>query len=40
MKNKFAIIANSALMVLATIFVTTNSVLGHRPETPQELLKK
>jgi cyclic lactone autoinducer peptide len=40
MKNKLAIIANSSLMLLAAMFVTTNSWLGHRPETPLELLKK
>jgi hypothetical protein len=40
MKTRIAIIANSALMLLATIFVTTNSIIGHRPETPLELLKK
>jgi hypothetical protein len=40
MKNKIAIIANSGLMFLAAIFVTTNTIVGHRPETPLELLKK
>ncbi|SFL24870.1 cyclic lactone autoinducer peptide [Paenibacillus sp. 1_12] len=40
MKLRLAIIANAALMSLAAIFVTTNSLIAHRPETPQELLKK
>ncbi|WP_282936778.1 AgrD family cyclic lactone autoinducer peptide [Paenibacillus sp. RC67] len=40
MKRVLAILANSVLMTLATIFVTTNSYVAHRPETPQELLKK
>ncbi|PZE21008.1 AgrD family cyclic lactone autoinducer peptide [Paenibacillus xerothermodurans] len=40
MKKKLAIMANSVLMGLAAAFVTTNSIVGHRPETPQELLKK
>ncbi|WP_156043137.1 cyclic lactone autoinducer peptide [Paenibacillus sp. UNC451MF] len=40
MKNKLAIFANGILMTLAALFVTTNSISVHRPETPQELLKK
>ncbi|MCS7462236.1 cyclic lactone autoinducer peptide [Paenibacillus doosanensis] len=40
MKTKIAIIANTVLMILASVFVTTNSYIGHRPETPMELLKK
>lgn len=40
MRNKLAIFANSILMTLAAFFVSTNSVSIHRPETPQELLKK
>ncbi|MEK3909855.1 AgrD family cyclic lactone autoinducer peptide [Paenibacillus sp. FSL H7-0331] len=40
MKIKLAIVANMILMALAAVFVTTNSWIGHRPETPQELLKK
>jgi hypothetical protein len=40
MKSKAAFIANCILMALATVFVTTNTVLSHRPETPLELLKK
>jgi cyclic lactone autoinducer peptide len=40
MKTKVAFIANAVLMALATVFVTTNTVIGHRPETPQELLNR
>ncbi|MCR8631039.1 MULTISPECIES: cyclic lactone autoinducer peptide [Paenibacillus] len=40
MKKWFAIIANSALVTIAAIFVTTNSLWDNRPETPLELLKK
>lgn len=40
MKKTAAMIANSVLMTVASIFVTTNSVTSHRPETPMELLKK
>ncbi|WP_240418929.1 cyclic lactone autoinducer peptide [Paenibacillus periandrae] len=40
MKTKLAIIANTVLMALAAVFVTTNSLAINRPETPQELLKK
>jgi cyclic lactone autoinducer peptide len=40
MKMKVAIIANAVLMALAAVFVGTNSLIGHRPETPAELLKK
>ncbi|MBE1441155.1 AgrD family cyclic lactone autoinducer peptide [Paenibacillus sp. OAS669] len=40
MKTKLAYFANAILMTLAALFITTNSLIGHRPETPQELLKK
>ncbi|WP_090585837.1 MULTISPECIES: cyclic lactone autoinducer peptide [unclassified Paenibacillus] len=40
MKTKLAIVANTILVAVAALFVGTNSVLGHRPETPAELLKK
>ncbi|TBL81189.1 AgrD family cyclic lactone autoinducer peptide [Paenibacillus thalictri] len=39
MKAKAAIIANAVLVIVAAFFVGTNSWIGHRPETPQELLK-
>ncbi|MEK8126426.1 cyclic lactone autoinducer peptide [Paenibacillus filicis] len=40
MKTRLAIIANALLVAVATLFVGTNSIFGHRPETPAELLKK
>ncbi|MFB6364705.1 cyclic lactone autoinducer peptide [Paenibacillus elgii] len=40
MKHKLAKIANSILLVFASVFVFTNSIFAHRPETPEELLKK
>jgi len=40
MKLRLAIIANSALMALAALFVGTNCIFAHQPETPAELLEK
>ena len=40
MKHKAAKIASTVLMALGTLFVFTNTFWNHRPETPQELLKK
>lgn len=40
MKQIMAKYANSALMVVGKLLVTTNSIFNHRPETPTELLKK
>lgn len=40
MKYKLAVLANTFVTAVAVIFVSTNSVFVHRPETPQELLKK
>lgn len=40
MKKRMAIIANTILMAFAALMVGTNSIIVHRPETPQELLKK
>ncbi|CAG7657377.1 cyclic lactone autoinducer peptide [Paenibacillus allorhizosphaerae] len=40
MKRKIAKIANVALLIIASLFVFTNSAFMNRPETPQELLKK
>lgn len=39
MKTKIAIVLNTALVAVASLFVATNTVFGHRPETPEELLK-
>ena len=40
MKLRIALIANGVLMALAALFVGTNCLAAHRPETPMELLKK
>ncbi|MCM3270074.1 cyclic lactone autoinducer peptide [Paenibacillus elgii] len=40
MKYKLAKFANFVLTNLAIFFVFTNSLVGNRPETPEELLKK
>ncbi|WP_281885959.1 cyclic lactone autoinducer peptide [Paenibacillus sp. YYML68] len=40
MKKMIAVLANGALVALATMFMTTNTVWTHRPELPTELLKK
>ncbi|MCC2684626.1 MAG: hypothetical protein K0R75_1525 [Paenibacillaceae bacterium] len=40
MKKQIAIYLNVVLMAVGSFLVFTNSYLVHRPETPQELLKK
>ncbi|MGF7032091.1 cyclic lactone autoinducer peptide [Paenibacillus mucilaginosus] len=40
MKTKIAKIAGLILTILASMFAYTNSLFAHRPETPEELLKK
>ncbi|TVY06696.1 cyclic lactone autoinducer peptide [Paenibacillus cremeus] len=40
MKLKAAKIANAALLIIASLFVFTNTATFNRPETPEELLKK
>ncbi|MCZ8512011.1 cyclic lactone autoinducer peptide [Paenibacillus filicis] len=40
MKINFFKFLNTSLMVIASVFVFTNSVIFNRPETPAELLKK
>ncbi|WP_082053793.1 cyclic lactone autoinducer peptide [Gordoniibacillus kamchatkensis] len=39
MKVKIAFVLNAVLLVVASLFVSTNSYTLHRPETPEELLK-
>jgi len=39
MKTKIAIFMNAFLSLTALVFVHTQSILLHRPETPEELLK-
>ncbi|XOK63297.1 cyclic lactone autoinducer peptide [Paenibacillus elgii] len=40
MKLRIAYFANILLVFFATMAVSTNSLMWHRPETPEELLKK
>lgn len=40
MKYYLAKYANAALLTIAALLLTTNSLFYHRPETPIELLKK
>jgi cyclic lactone autoinducer peptide len=39
MKVKIAIYLNLFLVALASIFVTTNTMVAHQPQPPEELLK-
>ncbi|MFC0215353.1 AgrD family cyclic lactone autoinducer peptide [Paenibacillus chartarius] len=39
MKTKIAFLLNAALVVVASMFISTNSIATHRPELPEELLK-
>ncbi|MCZ8518100.1 MULTISPECIES: cyclic lactone autoinducer peptide [Paenibacillus] len=40
MKRNIAKIASIVLTIIASMFAYTNSIFVHRPETPEELLKK
>jgi cyclic lactone autoinducer peptide len=40
MKKQVAKLASIILMAVGAFFIFTNSGIWHRPETPQELLKK
>jgi cyclic lactone autoinducer peptide len=39
MKVKVAMAINAVMLAVAALFVSTNSLYTHRPETPEELLK-
>ncbi|AFC28750.1 hypothetical protein PM3016_1842 [Paenibacillus mucilaginosus 3016] len=40
MKRLIAKYASIILTIIASMFAFTNSTIAHRPETPEELLKK
>jgi cyclic lactone autoinducer peptide len=39
MKIKVAVAMNLVLVAVASFFVSTNSIFGHQPQPPEELLK-